>query len=63
MNAIQQNWIKCNTCLRTDHRELKETSELTMEDAGYHQSNLFNDIVSHMYGLTFITHPRSQPIT
>ena len=31
-----------------------------MEDVGYHQANLFNDIVSHMSGLPF-TYPPQDP--
>ena len=49
MNPIQQNWINLKTHFCTAHRELKETGELTMESTGYHQSNLFSDIVAHMY--------------
>ena len=53
MNSIQQNWINFRTHFRTAHRELKETGELTMEAAEYHQDNLVNYIVARMSGLSF----------
>ena len=48
MNPIQQNWISLKTHFRTAHHDLEETGELKKEDAGLHQANLLNDIVSHM---------------
>ena len=56
MNPIQQNWSNFKTDFRTDHRNLKETFRLSMEDVGYHQANLLNYTVSHMSGLSF-TYP------
>ena len=44
----------------TPHKELEETGKLTMEDAGYHQDNLVNDIVVHMSGLPF-PYPPQEP--
>ena len=58
MSPIQQNWINFKTHFLTAHRELEETGELTMEDAGYHQANLVNDIVSHISGLPFPYFPQ-----
>ena len=60
MNTIQKNWIHFKTQLCTAHRKLEETGELTMEDAGYHQSNLVNKIVANMSGLPF-TYPYQDP--
>ena len=60
MTPIQQNWINFKTHFRTAHHKLKETGELTMEDEGYHQSNLVNNIVAHMYALIF-TYPLHEP--
>lgn len=54
LNPIQQIWINFKTHFCTAHHELKETGELTMKDAGFHQGNQVNRIVSHMAG---ITHP------
>ena len=56
MNPIQQNWINFKTHFGTAHRELNETGKLTMEDAGYHQANLVNNVVAHMSRLT-LTYP------
>ena len=53
MTTTQQNWIHFKTQFCTAHRELEETRELKMEDAGYHQANLVKNIVAHMYGLIF----------
>ena len=60
MNPFQQNWIDFKTHFHTAHCELKETGELTMEDAGYHQSKMVNKIVAHMSGLPF-TYPPQYP--
>ena len=51
MTTIEHNWIHFKTQLCTAHRDLEETRELTIEDAGYHQSNLVNDIIANMYFL------------
>ena len=53
MNPIQQNWINFNTHFCTAHRKIEETGKLTMEDYGYHQAKVVNDIVAHMFGITF----------
>ena len=53
MNPIHQNMINKKNRFRTAHRELEETGKLKKEDAGYHQDNLVNYIVSHMSGLPF----------
>ena len=56
MATIQKNWIHFKTHFCTAHRELKETGELTTEDAGFHQYNLVNNIVAHISGQLF-TYP------
>ena len=56
MNPFQQNWINFKTHFCTAYREIKETDELTMEDAGYHQANVVNNIVANMSGIKF-TYP------
>ena len=53
MNPIQQNWINFKNHFCTVHRELEETGEWTIEDAVFHQANLVNYIVSHMFGLPY----------
>ena len=60
MSPIQQNWINFKTHFCTAHRELEETGELTMEDAGYHRANLVNDMVAQMSGLKF-PYPSQEP--
>ena len=53
MTPIQHNWINFKTHFCIAHRAIKDTGELTMEAAGYHQANFVNEIVSHMYGIPF----------
>ena len=60
MNSFQQNWINFKNHFRTAHHKIKETGKLKMEDAGYHQANLVNDIVAHMSGLPF-PYPPQEP--
>ena len=63
MTPIEQNWINYKTHFHTAHRKLGETGELTMEYCGYHQVNLVNDIVAHMYGLPFLYPPQEPAYT
>ena len=69
MNPIQQNWINFKNHFCTVHRKLEETGEWTIENAVFHQSNLVNDIVSHIFGLPYpyppqvFQEPTSAPTT
>jgi hypothetical protein len=45
---VQKTWINFKTHFREAHLELTETGELTMEQAGYGQANLVEDIVSRI---------------
>ena len=63
MNPVQHNWINFKSHFCTGHRELEETSKLTMEAAGYHQANLVNYIVTHMSGLSFPYPPQDPEYT
>ena len=63
MNPIQQNWINFKAHFRISHRNIEETGKLTMEAVGYHQSNLVNDIVTHMSGLSFPYPPQDPEYT
>ena len=53
MNPIQKNWINFKIPFCTAHRELKETGESKMQDAGFHQANLVNEFVSNLAALQF----------
>ena len=47
--AIQKTWINFTTQhFRDAHLELTETGQLTLEEAGYGQANLVEDIVSRL---------------
>ena len=46
--AIQKTWINFKQHFRDAHLELTETNELTLEEAGYGQANLVEDIVSRL---------------
>ena len=51
MNPIKQFWTDFETHFRTAIRELKETGKLKMGNAGFHQDNIVNEILSNMDGL------------
>jgi uncharacterized phage-associated protein len=46
--AVQKTWINFKTHFREAHLELTETGELTVEQAGYGQANLVNEIVNRL---------------
>ena len=45
---VQKTWINFKGHFRTAHLELTETGELTIEQAGYGQANLVEDIVNRL---------------
>jgi uncharacterized phage-associated protein len=46
--AVQKTWINFKTHFREAHLELTETGELTIEQAGYGQANMVNEIVERL---------------
>ena len=48
LTLIQQNWIAFKQHFRDAHLELQETGELTLEEAGYGQAALVEDIVTRL---------------
>ena len=48
LHSIQKTWIALKTHFREAHLELNKTGELTLQQAGYHQANLVEDIVSRL---------------
>ena len=43
-----ENWVNVKAHFRQAHDELAEAGDLTMENAGYHQVNLVEEIVGRM---------------
>ena len=46
MITSQRTWVRFELFFRTEHRELRETSDLTMEGAGMHHVNMVHDVVA-----------------
>ena len=46
MPAIQKTWVRSKQFFRTYHQELRETSDITVEDAGMHHANMVRDVVA-----------------
>ena len=46
MPSINNTWVQFKQFPRTSHQELRETSNLTVEDKGMHHSNMVNDVVA-----------------
>ena len=61
MTTIQNFLIKLKTRFITAHRDLKGTNELTIEDVGYNQDNLVNNIILHTSSLLF-PYPSQDPV-
>ena len=47
-NPADQTWGNFKIAMRQAQKELGETSDLTIADAGYHQSNMVDEIVTHV---------------
>ena len=46
MTAVQKMWVCFKQYFQTSHRELRETSGITIEDAGIYYANMVRDIVA-----------------
>ena len=46
MPEIQKTWVRFKKFLWASHRELRETSNLTVEDAGMHHANMVRHVVA-----------------
>ena len=46
MPEIQKTWMKFKQFFWTSHQELRETSNLTVEDAGMHHANMVRHVVA-----------------
>ena len=44
--SIQKTWLRFKQIFRTYHWELRETSNLTVEDAGMHHAKIVRDVVA-----------------
>ena len=45
MTTAQMTWVRSKQCFWTAHRELRETYDLTIEDAGMHQANTVRNVI------------------
>ena len=48
LTLIQKTWIAFKQHFRDAHKDLQETGELTLEEAGYVQAALMDDIVTRL---------------
>jgi hypothetical protein len=48
IDPLQKTWINFKVHFRTTHKELSETGDLTLRQAGYHQANIFDEIVTRL---------------
>ena len=48
MPAIQKTWVRFKQFFRKSHRELRETFDLTVEDASIHHTNMVRDVVAEL---------------
>ena len=46
MPTTQKTWVRFKQFFRTYHQELRETSDLTVEDAGMHHANMVRNVVA-----------------
>ena len=46
MPLIQKTWVQFKQIFCTSHQDLRETTNLTVEDAGMHNSNMVREIVT-----------------
>ena len=46
MPEVQKTWVHFKQFFWTSHRELRETSNLTVEDAGMHHANMVHDFIA-----------------
>ena len=46
MQTVQKMWVGFKKLFRTMHRELRETIDLTVQDAGMHHANMVRDVVA-----------------
>ena len=44
--AVKKTWVSFRQFFRTSHRELRETYDLTVEDARMHHVNMLHNVVS-----------------
>ena len=49
MTKVQRTWVSSKQFFRIAHRELRETSDLTVEDNGMHHANMVRDVVSGLH--------------
>ena len=56
MPEIQKTWVQFKQSFRTSHRELRETSDLTIEDTGMHHSNILCNVVLGIQEATYQSH-------
>ena len=48
MPEVQNTWVCFKQFSRTSHRELRETSNITVEDAGMHHTNMVRDVIAEL---------------
>jgi hypothetical protein len=48
IDPLQKTWINFKIHFRTTHAELSETGDLTLRQAGYHQANFVDEIVTRL---------------
>ena len=48
MLEIKKTWVQFKQNLQTSHGELRETSNITVEDAGIHHANMVRNIVAEI---------------
>ena len=48
MPEIQKTWVRFKQYFQKSHQELQEKSDLTVEDADMHNSNMVNDVVARL---------------
>ena len=46
MTTFQRAWVGFKQFFFTAHQELRETSDLTVEDAGMHHANMVGNVVA-----------------
>ena len=46
MPELQTTWVRFKQFFRTTHRDLIETSDITVEDAGINHANMVHDVAA-----------------
>ena len=46
MLTVQKKWVGFNQLSRTAHRELRETTDITINNAGMHHTNMVRAVVA-----------------